>query len=230
VHEPDSDIDVLCIGPKHCPSHDFFSEMVKIFKRTEGINEIICLPEAYVPVVKFKWNGVSIDLLYACLQLHSIPKNIDLLENQELLYDAVDSPTARSLNGCRVTEKIIKLVPNLETFKLALRAVKKWAKLYGLYSNVMGYLGGVNWAILVARVCQSYPKAAASTLVFKFFTMYKLWKWNTAILLNPIERVSGICKKYLYLFSVRTCLFYKYHCFLLCDPIYHFTMYNTQYL
>ena len=46
---------------------------------------------------------------------------------------------------------------------------------HGIYSNVMGFLGGVSWAMLVARICQLYPKAVAGTLVVKFFLIYSQW-------------------------------------------------------
>jgi len=45
----------------------------------------------------------------------------------------------------------------------------------GIYSNALGFLGGVSWAMLVARVCQLYPNAAASTLVLKFFLVFSKW-------------------------------------------------------
>lgn len=35
---------------------------------------------------------------------------------------------ALSFSGCRVTDEILHLVPNKETFRLTLRAVKLWAK------------------------------------------------------------------------------------------------------
>ena len=35
-----------------------------------------------------------------------------------------------------------------------LRVVRVWAKSRGLYANKMGYLGGVNFNILVAMICQ----------------------------------------------------------------------------
>lgn len=45
----------------------------------------------------------------------------------------------------------------------------------GVYSNALGYLGGVSWAMLVARTCQLYPNAAASTIVLKFFFVFQRW-------------------------------------------------------
>ena len=49
----------------------------------------------------------------------------------------------------------------------------------GIYSNALGYLGGVSWAMLVARTCQLYPNAAASTVVHKFFFVFE--KWSVSI-------------------------------------------------
>ena len=55
----------------------------------------------------------------------------------------------------------------------------------------MGFLGGVNWAILVARICQLYPNCLAATLLTKFFRVYGMWAWPNPILLrarvNPLQ-------------------------------------------
>jgi poly(A) polymerase len=80
----------------------------------------------------------------------------------------------------------MRLVPNLNTFKIALRCIKLWATKKAIYSNVMGFLGGVAWAILVARICQFYPNASASVVIGKFFNLLKAWNWNQPVLLQHI--------------------------------------------
>ena len=45
----------------------------------------------------------------------------------------------------------------------------------GVYANAMGFLGGVSWAMLVARTCQFYPYARAATIVSKFFIVCANW-------------------------------------------------------
>jgi poly(A) polymerase len=51
----------------------------------------------------------------------------------------------------------------------------------------MGFLGGVAWAMLIARICQLYPNACASSIVNRFFTIMYRWKWPQPVLLRPLE-------------------------------------------
>jgi poly(A) polymerase len=94
-----------------------------------------------------------------------------------------DKESIRSLNGCRVTDIILRLVPNQENFKTTLRVIKLWAKVRGVYSNVMGYLGGVAWAILVANICILCPYLAPNQLLKQFFFCYTHWEWSSE---NPV--------------------------------------------
>ena len=66
------------------------------------------------------------DLLFARLALPVIQSNLTLSDVS--LLKNLDTKCVRSLNGCRVTDAILSLVPNQESFRLALRAIKVWAK------------------------------------------------------------------------------------------------------
>lgn len=61
---------------------------------------------------------------------------------------------------------------------------------HGIYSNSLGYFGGVSWAMLVARTCQLYPNAVAATLVHKFFLVFSRWKWPHPVLLKQPDTVN----------------------------------------
>jgi len=44
-----------------------------------------------------------------------------------------------------------------------------------IYSNVNGFLGGVAWAMLVARICQLYPNGNSGVIISRFFTILHRW-------------------------------------------------------
>lgn len=103
------------------------------------------MEEAFVPVIKMKFDGIELDMLFARLALKQITDTMvwqgfvlftlssktvyfwQDLKDDNLLKN-LDPKCVRSLNGCRVTDEILRLVPNIDNFRLALRTIKLWAK------------------------------------------------------------------------------------------------------
>ncbi|XP_015061062.1 nuclear poly(A) polymerase 4 isoform X2 [Solanum pennellii] len=190
VHGPGADLDTLCVGPCYVNrEEDFFILLHDILAEMEEVRELQPVPDAHVPVMKFKFQGISIDLLYASITLLVIPEDLDI-SDQSVLCN-VDGPTVRSLNGCRVADRILKLVPNAKMSEVL--GQKTWCLFQCEFlvprtiSVVTGFLGGVNWALLVARICQFYPNAIPSMLVSRFFRVYTQWRWPNPVMLCPIE-------------------------------------------
>jgi poly(A) polymerase len=191
VHSPGSDIDTLCVVPMFVDRYEhFFGELLQILKSHPQITEINDIVDANVPVIKLKFKTIRIDLLFAAIASDRVDESLTNLDDDNLLIDC-DKESILSLNGPRVTDQILELVPNKENFRTTLRCVKLWAKNRGIYSNVVGFLGGVSWAILVAKICQIFPKLLPNRLLYKFFMVYHKWKWPIPILLTEIREISS---------------------------------------
>ncbi|PTB35404.1 uncharacterized protein TrAFT101_011281 [Trichoderma asperellum] len=188
VFGPGSDIDTLIVAPKYVTREDYFKhfpDLLVSMAPPGAITDLTVVTDAFVPIIKFEYSDISIDLIFSRIIQKQIAPDFDNLKDSSLLR-GLDEAELRSLNGTRVTDEILALVPEESTFKLALRAIKLWAQRRAVYANIMGFPGGVAWAMLVARVCQLYPKAATSVIVNKFFLVIGQWRWPQPVLLKPI--------------------------------------------
>ena len=175
VHNASSDIDALCLVPTHVTRHDFFTSFVQLLQQHRPVvTDLQPVPTAFTPVIKLKWKGIPVDLVFANYHTPSFttttttsssnnsttttePKNsrlplLDSSEEFQILDEhliGLDEPSVRSLNGVRVAQMLLKLIPQekMNDFRIVLRTVKEFASVHGVYSNVLGFLGGVNWAI-----------------------------------------------------------------------------------
>ena len=220
VHEPGADIDTIAVAPSFCGRDDFFGSnyvppgdamdegdeddaeqvrdpdsLAERIRREPNVTNFVPVENAAVPILTFDWEGINIDLLFARLSTSSIPRNFDI--DNDLVLSGVDSATEKSLNGPRVTNLIAALVGGTEqryqTFLTVVRLVRKWAKNRGLYSNKMGYWGGVNINMAVALVLQLYPNACPAIALRKFFLVFKSWRWpNPVMLTRPHDAELGL--------------------------------------
>jgi poly(A) polymerase len=126
INIPGSDIDTLVVVPKHITREDFFNVLEKMLRQRPEVSELAPVPDAFVPIIKFKWDSTSIDLIFGRLAFPRVPMDLELADSGVL--KGLDEACLKSLNGPRVTDEILRLVPNSSVFKHALRAVKLWAK------------------------------------------------------------------------------------------------------
>ena len=104
VHGPGTDIDTLCVVPKHVSREDFFDVFEGMLKEMDGVTEVsVCcntmrqcsgvvdslrrtqgVPDAYVPVIKTEIMGIPLDFTMARLALSTIPDDLSLKDDNLL--------------------------------------------------------------------------------------------------------------------------------------------------
>ncbi|KAK8308658.1 hypothetical protein V6Z12_D02G074300 [Gossypium hirsutum] len=113
------------------------------------------LGDAKVLLMRFEFDGISINLPFVQLKVLVVLENLDIL-NPVFLRD-IDETGWKSLSRVLANTRICRIVPDLKKFQSMLRCVKFWAKRRGVYGNLNGLLGGIHLAILAAFVCQCDP-------------------------------------------------------------------------
>ena len=205
VYSSESDIDVLCIVPFSITRQDFFSEVYGIpwlLRQQPNITDVISLSNTYthnrmlVSIIKFKCDNVQFDVLMSRLPSEFISQDLsdyNLLQIQNH-WQGCDDEDIISLNGPRTALEILRRVPHVENFRTLLRCIKMWARRRGIYSSIVGFPGGVAWAIMCAKIVQSYPlNFNAIMLLQSFFDFYNNWDFNDAVTIAPFveERNSA---------------------------------------
>ena len=194
VYGPGSDIDTLVVAPRYVTREHYFKyfkDLLLSMAPKDAVTDLAVVTDAFVPIIKFEYWGISIDLIFSRIaSMKQLPSGSDFDLKDNSLLRGLDDAELRSLNGTRVTDEILDLVPEQTTFKMALRTIKLWAQRRAIYANIMGFPGGVAWAMMVARVCQVYPKACSATIVNKFFHVMLSWPWPQPVLLKHIEQTG----------------------------------------
>ncbi|KAI8005418.1 Nuclear poly(A) polymerase 3 [Camellia lanceoleosa] len=140
VHNSESNIDALCVGPCFATlTEDFFVVLHSMFTSRPEVSEVHCITDAEVPLMRFKLDGISIDLPYAQLKVMSVPEvsvmhvepnlskqfvstvvsvytqgshNVDIL-NTFFLSD-IDETSWRSLSGVHANKCILRHLLSME--------------------------------------------------------------------------------------------------------------------
>src|SRR6202035_4394719 len=76
-----SDIDTLVVVPKHITREDFFNVLEKMLRQRPEVSELAPVPDAFVPIIKFKWDSISIDLIFGRLAFPRVPMDLELADS-----------------------------------------------------------------------------------------------------------------------------------------------------
>ena len=198
VSSPSGDIDTLILAPYYVDRNDdFFGELypllMELSKSNPNIQEVNMVNQQHtiMPLIKMSFYSIPIDMVFANVQFSGelsdfVKSNLD---DEEYML-RMDEKMKGSYNGFRNAEMLLKslklasesqmlTLKREEVFRITLKCIKLWAKNNGLDSNKMGYLGGIAWAILTAKICKLYPYKCPSKLLERFFWLFgSEWKWD----------------------------------------------------
>lgn len=163
-----SDLDVVCLIPDYLAGEAF---LARVCQKLVGLCEKTQLIlDAKVPVLRSQLDGISIDLLYAQVEV-DFANNMELPINGNLSSLKSKIRHQKSIIGCWEADVIIDLLEDkfahvsglsnqanfsdfsLADFRIFLRAIRAWAKSRGIYGNSWGFLGGFSFSLLAAWSC-----------------------------------------------------------------------------
>ncbi|EEQ97911.1 hypothetical protein Pmar_PMAR025535 [Perkinsus marinus ATCC 50983] len=212
ITTPTSDIDTVVLV-SDVKRSAYMKRVQKVLTEMEPFrsycDDFSLLADSLVPYIKCSYRGYPVDVQFAVLPSTVLKECHDAIQAEvhrvctagllepegsaaaDWSNSLVDDATIRSLNGVRVGRYLLKRTPVLAVYRVVLRFVKMWAKARGIYSNVMGYFGGVTWAILVSKVMQDNAELAmreteedaVREILLKFFDFCSTHPWGSE---NPV--------------------------------------------
>ncbi len=196
VHTHDSDIDVVLVVPASVPRPRLFAGFGAVLQAAEGVTELQVIPNARVPLIGLVLDGQEFDIMTCHLPDEHVPLQRDILQSYEWM-NGMDEASILAFNGPRVTEMLLRSVPDATAFCTAVKFLRLWAKRRGVYSNKSGFLGGVNIALLACYVARRHPLASAAMLVRLTFQVFSQWKWGRRAPVQLDETVKQACPVWL---------------------------------
>lgn len=214
----ESDLDTILLIPSVVSRERFFENFTKFLRESVTelrIESLMPVPDAHVPVLKMVANGLPVDILPCRVLLRDLEvlyQAAPLMDGQfdfsKISVKQLDTPSLLALNGVRVGRTLVDSIRagrivvedefvedgsvRLSKFRTCLRLVKHWAKQRGIYSNSLGFFGGVTWAILLVRVCLSCKEDKAlvidacteKEILARFFRSLHEQNWGAS---NPVS-------------------------------------------
>ncbi|CAM0872925.1 unnamed protein product [Alopecurus aequalis] len=183
VYGPESDIDAVCVGPCIASlQHHFFVVLRQMLEARPEVSDLHSIESARVPLMRFKFNGVSVDFPYVQLPVINAAEAIHAFDPR--LLEKVDVASWRCLSGVRVNREIMQFVPNMKKFQTLLRCLKLWARRRGIHCHLVGFFAGIHLAVLGAYVCRRHPNASVNALLSRFFDIFSHWPWPLPVSLH----------------------------------------------
>ncbi|KAH3767389.1 RNA 2',3'-cyclic phosphodiesterase [Pelomyxa schiedti] len=171
VQGQDTDIDCVCVG--EVPKELFLTRFVETLVVNPNIQNVKLIADALIPVIRMRVLGFQVEMQYAHVP-GAAGINFNTVNPASI---SCDSTSQLCLNAYFDTLFLLKSISDKGLFSSVLRAVRLWAKVRGLYSNRLGFLGGFAWSLLTARICQVSPNDDAEKVFAKFFTLYSSWNF-----------------------------------------------------
>lgn len=172
------DLDILCICP-NVTRADVFRTLPFLLEQA-GVQKVVSIPTAFVPVIKFQLDRVDVDMIFACVTLSPDVRATTL---DQLALFANGPEDVRSLQGSLATEKILALASPYPLFPALLLATKRWAIRRNIYSNALGLFNGVALAMMCLHVCISnapHQEPCTEHYLFRqFVETFADWNWST---------------------------------------------------
>jgi predicted nucleotidyltransferase len=166
-----SDIDALVESKSGTDFDATYDSLVKILSNSIDVTNLNAVRNAGTPVVNLDFKTIAFDLVVA--------------------VSGDDPLSLKSRTGFELTQFVMRSVDNFVLFRSVLRVVRLWAWKRSISKGSYGYINGIGWAVLVAKVCQMFPEVTElNQQLANFFNTFSAWDWKRAVVLRDSPLVD----------------------------------------